>query len=150
MSRTKTVVISLIALISIGLSIYFSVWANAWMAQQRTFYAARQRIDTALRALDTPPPNVKRPGAWRAAVDQTTTAIGNILHSPTMVDKQRLLQFEQKLKSKLAGPIDVNTILWIWDQLAQFGPFARNYVADYKPITQRYLDSAITGERIRP
>jgi len=71
------------------------------------------------------PANVTR-GQWGSAVSWTLNLHGNSL-LPFEADGPTLRRFRARLEERLAGPVDLSTIDWIWDEYALLTPHGREY-----------------------
>ena len=83
-------------------------------------------IERLLRSLVACRPADMTRGQWGCAVAWTLN-----LHSNSMLmfeaDVSAIAAFEQRLKDRLAGDVDMQTIDWIWTQYAQLCPHGASY-----------------------
>jgi hypothetical protein len=71
------------------------------------------------------PANVTR-GRWASAVRWTHNLHGNSL-LPFQRDSQTIAAFKQRLETRLAGEVNMDTIDWIWDEYDRICPGGHNY-----------------------
>jgi hypothetical protein len=48
-------------------------------------------------------------------------------------------RFERELNRRLKGPVDLQTIDWIWDEMARLTPNGKTYSDSYRPTTPERL-----------
>jgi hypothetical protein len=65
-------------------------------------------------------------GQWGSAVAWTLNLHGNSLLR-FEADRSAITAFEKRLKGKLAGRVDMQTIDWIWNEYANLCPHGASY-----------------------
>lgn len=86
-----------------------------------------RRTDAAIRALRPSPDRGVNPAIWDCAHGITATAFANVCFSPSHVSTAEMERFRGDLDARLRGPIDLDTLVWIWERLAETGPHGRGY-----------------------
>jgi hypothetical protein len=95
----------------------------------RTFIAPGRHSEAVRRSIESlvnrRPADMTR-GQWGCAVAWTLNLHGNSLlsfeaHGPTIA------AFEKRLKEKLAGDVNMQTIHWIWSEYAKICPHGASY-----------------------
>lgn len=103
------------------------VSACGWF--DRKYLAPRRHDKTVERLIGSlaqrRPPNVTR-GQWASAVAWTWNLHGNSLLM-FEVDGPTIAAFEQRLKDRLDGNVDMATIDWIWNEYAHLSPHGAKY-----------------------
>jgi hypothetical protein len=99
----------------------------AWL-ERRVLQPSRQTaaIEKLLESLAARRPSGMAPRQWESAVAWTLNLHGNSLIR-FQAEGHEIAAFQQRLASKLAGPVDMATIDWIWDEYAQVCPGGENY-----------------------
>lgn len=117
-TRSLLVVVALLA-------IFFT--AYGWF--HRKFVVTRYHSDAVESLIETlvdkRPPEITR-GQWGSAVAWTLNLHGNSLLM-FEADGPTIQAFEQRLKQKLAGDVNMETIHWIWDEYANISPHGASY-----------------------
>jgi hypothetical protein len=102
-----------------------------------------QRVEADVRALALKRPADVTRDQWQYMVGWTINDVGNCLASPRYADSGKLAQFANELHLRCAGKIDVSTIDWIWDQIAEMSPnYGKPYSDKYRPTTPERLEQA--------
>ena len=74
---------------------------------------------------------------WEVLIFWTNNDVGNCLPYAGMLDTR---QFAQELHRRCAGPVDVHTIDWIWDEIARIVPRRGSYYSEqYRPTLPEHL-----------
>jgi hypothetical protein len=97
------------------------------------YHRVQREMDAAIRALEYRVPPGVSPAVWECAWGWTSTAYGNVCFSEEHVSTEELYRLRKDLMPKLQGPVDLQTLVWVWDRLAQTGPHGRRYVGQHKP-----------------
>lgn len=91
---------------------------------------------------------------WAGVVGWTMNAgsncLGYDLHWPNdstgFTDAlNKLEQFEKELNHRFAGPVDIETIDWIWDELARITKYGKRYSDNYRPTLPERLEEFAAG-----
>lgn len=85
-----------------------------------------RRIEAMIDGLQLRRPNSLNAAQWRCLVDWTRNLHGNslIAHQSSW---SQIIGFEARLKGKLSGDVDAETIEWIWDEYAIVCPGGQKY-----------------------
>lgn len=79
------------------------------------------------------PPGVTR-DQWKQVVGWTLNAHGNTLPFRMLIPRAEMARFETELRERLSGPVDLNTVDWIWDEFVRLcGDGARRYSDNWRP-----------------
>lgn len=85
-----------------------------------------ENIDGLIQSLADKRPSDMSPDQWACAVAWTSS-----LHAKSLLLSQtstlEIAAFEQRLREKLAEPVDMQTIDWIWEEYANAGPAGEGY-----------------------
>ncbi len=88
----------------------------------------RQKI----QALRDRRPEAINPEFWEKCLAWAGIAEGNICFSEEHVSYERMCRFEEQLDEKLKEPVDLGTIEWIGDSLAETGPHGQQYMTIWR------------------
>lgn len=80
---------------------------------------------------------------WTSAVAWTRNLHGNSLIS-FQCDSATLSDFRDRLEERLAGPVDMTTILWIWDEYARVCPGGAKYQR-FRPMMLEEIEAGGGG-----
>jgi hypothetical protein len=83
-------------------------------------------IERQIESLAARRPSNLTPRQWESAVAWTLNLHGNSLIR-FQAETDEIVAFQQRLGKQLAGPVDLTTIHWIWDEYAQVCPGGANY-----------------------
>ena len=90
------------------------------------------RIRQKIEALNDRRPAAVNPKLWEESVGWLVTAHCNICFSEESTSYEAMCQFEEQLDEKLKGDVDLGTIEWIGDRLAETGPNGQRYMKNWK------------------
>jgi hypothetical protein len=96
------------------------------------YVAMATEILYAIVALEKRVPNGVDPSNWKSAVQETAIAHYNTCwcsHPPTIEELDRL---RNDLDARLRRPVDIQTLLWIWDRLARTCVGGKDFTDRYK------------------
>ena len=62
------------------------------------------------------------------------TAYHNVCFSPEHVTLAELKRFTADTQPKVAAKVDIQTLDWIWERLAETGPAGDKYVQKFGPV----------------
>jgi hypothetical protein len=130
----------LLLLLFVAASRFVSSWREK-LAFGRHHY---QLFDTIAGLHGRQPLEVDK-NTWEEAVYLTTTAYGNVCYSPEHVSNAEMVRLRNDLDEKLKSKVGINTLLWIWDRLAQTGPHGRQYITRFKPMLHAIVNPALAG-----
>lgn len=102
-----------------------------------TEYVRLQRqMGTSIRCLNPTNPNVN-PDDWDCAHFRTWVAYENVCFDPRLVNTVEMYRLRDDLDRKLKGNVDLDTLVWIWNRLAETGPHGKKYVERFRPIFEQ-------------
>jgi hypothetical protein len=131
-------VISALTLIA---SVIVSVtWVNNQLETWRVFRAEKetmQQIMTDWRSY--PPPGVD-PHDWNEAITIVYNAHGNVCYLPDEVPLEEMRRLREDMETKSQGPINLDTLDWLWWRLGQTGPHGAKYAAQMHPIWEGFSE----------
>jgi len=108
-------------------------------SRQVEFNRLRAQMDDSIRNLQPTKGTAVSPIVWDCARNWTITAYGNVCFSRDHVATAEMYRFKDDLDKKLKGKIDLSTLLWIWERLAQTGPHGAQHVEAHRIQLQEYL-----------
>jgi hypothetical protein len=109
----------LIASIGLGLCSWFY---QTWLERPRI----GRQINATINALARKRPPTMTRGQWGSAVAWTSNLHGNsLLFSQAKIEDLR--RFHNELEERVTGPVDMTTILWIWDRYASLTEAGERY-----------------------
>lgn len=91
-----------------------------------------QGINEKIKALAGRRPANVSPELWQECVAWASIAEGNICFSEKHASYETMCRFERQLDEKLKNDIDLATIEWIGDRLAETGPHGQQYMAKWR------------------
>lgn len=126
----------LIALLVIGFVIKTAPYRelNAW----------NRDVTSRLETARSKPPQGVGQLQWETIVRWTQIAFPNVFFTPDhIVDEAKFVVFKTQLAARLSEDVDVETIAWIWDQLAIQGTNGAEYSRKFRsvaPFGECHLD----------
>jgi hypothetical protein len=90
------------------------------------------------------PPTITRK-QWENVVAWTLNAHANCLVPYRSIPPDEMVRFEVELKRRLAGPVDLATIDWIWDEIVRLTPGGQRYSDDWRPTLPKRLQEFEEG-----
>jgi hypothetical protein len=101
-----------------------------------------------------PPPGID-PHVWNEAVTVAYNAHGNVCYSPDAVPLEEMRRLREDMETKSQGPINLDTLDWLWTRLAYTGPHGLKYSTQMRPLGDEMRDAVIartlpTGSRLQP
>jgi hypothetical protein len=84
------------------------------------------------------PPDVSRK-QWEGVVAHTINAWANCFTFARSILPAEMEEFEQELHRRLAGPVDLATIDWIWHEIVRLTPNGQSYSENWRPTTPFWL-----------
>ena len=85
---------------------------------------------------------------WEDAVGWTSNILGNVSMMTCECDIDFLRRFQSSLNEKMDRGVNLETLKWMWDELAKAGPRAADYAYKYRPI-HLMVAEPITDETLR-
>jgi hypothetical protein len=102
------------------------------LRQNRAFY---YRTRAALHSLLDRRPAGVDVKYWQNWVGWTMNAHANTVSFYPKIPQADMDQFERELGQKILGQPDVQTLEWIWDELARLVPNGKKYSDDWRPTS---------------
>jgi hypothetical protein len=109
-----------------------SVWIGLKAIPMKQYSQRSFRIHEKIMALRDRRPASVSPQVWEECVGWIVTAQGNICFSEEDASYRAMARFEEQLDEKLKGDVDLGTIEWIGDRLAETGPRGQQYIANWR------------------
>jgi hypothetical protein len=125
-----------------GALLALRVWALYVYAQERT--AAYELV---AKLSDRRPEDVDAE-VWDVATTWAITAYANVCFSEGYVTLDELRRFRADTERRLAGDVDLKTIDWIWQRLAETGPHGQQYRQRFEPQYRDNLNAALATTRL--
>lgn len=116
--RSLFVTLGILAVLLAGYGSYH----RRYVEPRRYANAVERRLESLVTRR---PPNMS-PRQWESAVAWTLNLHGNSL-MPFQAKGAAISSFDERLAKKLAGPVDMSTIHWIWDEYAGICRGGANY-----------------------
>lgn len=121
------------------------VWV-AWTAIPQMRYNQRsRRINQKIIALETQRPPDVTADLWDECNTWASIAHGKICFSEYHASYEAMSRFEQQLDEKLAENVDLSTIVWIGERLAETGPHGQQYMKKWREQWKNMLQHAEQG-----
>lgn len=115
-------------LVLLILVIGFLVWFVSNAVPQIRYNRRSYRINEKIISLQQRRPENVSEQAWADCVAWASIAHCNICFSEGHTSYQAMCRFEDQLDEKLQGEVDLDTIEWIGERLAETGPHGRQYM----------------------
>lgn len=98
------------------------------LIEQHTFRSHHDKLRGVFEELrERCPPRVNAK-AWDEAINWIIIASANICTSPDRVSNAEMAALRADIDERLEGPVDLETLFWIWDRLGRTGPEGKLYV----------------------
>ena len=108
------------------------VWSvPRWVSLTRHVHCS-QRIIKKIRSLEERRSATVSPRLWEECVGWAVTAHCNVCFSEEHASYEAMCRFEEQLDERLKEEIDLGTIEWIGDRLAETGPHGQQYMANWR------------------
>ena len=104
-------------------------------------------VERDLESLYLKRPKELTPKQWRGVVEWTQNAQANCLRFQKSIKRDDMDRFERQLKERAAGPVDLKTIDWIWDEIARISMQGKRYAETWRPTTAGRLAEFEKDER---
>jgi hypothetical protein len=128
----------------------FLAWFAAPLARIIEFQRVQRRMDAVIRNLRPSPLRNVNPTVWDCAHSITITAYVNICFGPGHVSTAEMYRLRDDLDRKFRDEIDLDTLVWIWERLAETGPHGRDYVARHNPLLLQCFPAPVPTIRLPP
>lgn len=131
----RTLIVSLVLAVSVSLLLILIVKVSIYSSHRNN---GRRQIDSIAQriSLSLPPPEQEVVVFW------TPCAYGNVCFSPDEVSLTELKRFNEDVRLRAKGSVDLATADWIWRRLAETGPHGAKYVARFEPKYRKELADA--------
>ncbi len=125
----------------IGVVVWF-----AWTAIPQMRYVQRsRRINQKIADLRAQQPPDVRADLWNECIAWASIAHCNICFSEYHASYEAMCRFEEQLDEKLKEPVDLTTIVWIGERLAETGPHGQQYMKKWREQWKSMLQHAEQG-----
>lgn len=91
------------------------------------------------------PPTITR-RQWQNVVSWTLNAHGNCLQFAQNLPQSERDRFLTQLRQRLQGPVELETVDWIWDEIMRLTPNGRRYSDRWRPTTPKRLQEYKDGD----
>lgn len=134
----KTTKIGCLILLVVGIGMFVWIVSNAVPLMK---YSQRsRRINDTIRSLEQRRPANVDAELWQECIAWASTAHGNICFSEGHTSYSSMCRFEEQLDEKLKEEVDIDTIEWIGERLAETGPNGQQYMTKWQKQWQAILD----------
>ncbi|MDY0169920.1 MAG: hypothetical protein RBS80_25480 [Thermoguttaceae bacterium] len=121
------------------------VWV-AWTAIPQMRYNQRsRRINQKIADLRAQQPPDVRADLWNECIAWASIAHCNICFSEGHTTYEAMVRYEENLEEKLEGDVDLTTIEWIGERLAETGPHGQQYMEKWRKQWQSMIQHAEQG-----
>jgi hypothetical protein len=132
------VVIGVLAAVSLGIALLaFRAWSLFVYAHERS-----EAYDLVAQLPERRPEKVDTE-AWEVATSWAITAYANVCFSAEHVPIDELRRFRVDVEKRLAADVDLMTIDWIWQRLAETGSHGQQYRNRFEPIYREEVYAAL-------
>ena len=133
--------VSIVSAILIGV---FVVGIVIKTAPYRELNAWNRDVTSRLEIARSMPPQGVGQLQWETILRWTQIAFPNVFFTPDyIVDQTNFVEFKRQLADRLSEDVDIETISWIWDQLAIQGKNGAEYSRKFRsvvPFGECHLD----------
>jgi hypothetical protein len=128
-------------ILAVGMAAWF-----AWTAIPLMRYNQRShKINEKIKSLEAQRPPDVGADLWNECVAWASIAHCNICFSEEHTTYEAMSGFEQQLDEKLKEPVDLPTIVWIGERLAETGPHGQQYMKKWREKWTRMIQHAEQG-----
>jgi hypothetical protein len=110
------------------LAVAFLLWAVFRIAPEIRYNQRSRRINQKIWELETRRPHDISEKMWTECVAWASIAHANICFSERHASYQAMCDFEKQLDEKLKEDVNLSTIKWIGERLAETGPRGQKYM----------------------
>ena len=104
-------------------------------APYRELNAWNRDVISRLEIAKARPPEGVTLTQWETIVGWTENAFPNVFFTPDyVIDAAAFDNFKKQLAARLNGDVDLDTIAWIWEQLAIHGKNGADYARKYRSV----------------
>lgn len=129
--KRRTLRRAMLALVAfVGLLLWFIFIP---LRQQLEWARVARQMDATIRYLKPTEPNAVGSGEWDCAHAWVVTAYCNICFSTEHTTTAEMYRLRDDLDRKLTGPVNLETLKWIWDRLGETGHHGKQYTEHYEP-----------------
>jgi hypothetical protein len=119
-----------------------------WVANQletlRVFRAETKAMRQIMTDWGTTPPPGVDPHVWNEAVTVAYNAHGAVCYLPDRVSLEEMRRLREDMETKSQGPINLDTLDWLWTRLGQTGPHGLQYTTQMRPHWDEMRDGVIS------
>lgn len=121
----------------------------AWVAwttiPQMRYNQRSRRINQKIADLRAQQPPDVRADLWNECIAWASIAHCNICFSEGHTTYEAMVRYEENLEEKLEGDVDLTTIEWIGERLAETGPHGQQYMEKWRKQWQSMIQHAEQG-----
>jgi hypothetical protein len=134
MVRFKNIVMCAIGLVLTG-GLVTSLAMFIYGAEYRALHQWVRAVGDQLEMSRAAPPSGISPAEWDNTIDYAKIAFGNCFIDPqSITNRERFDSFSESLRKVNPSDIDLNTINWIWDEIALISRNGPSYSEKFRPI----------------
>jgi hypothetical protein len=112
-----------------------AIGVAVFTAPHRNLNAWNRDVISRLESAKALPPAGATAEQWEAVIGWTQNAFPNVFFTPNhIVDAARFREFQRQLASRLTGDVDLDTVAWIWDQVAIHGTNGGEYGRRFRSV----------------
>ena len=119
-------------------------WINV-IEPSRRHFAFCQDVTSQLETLAYKRPSGLSRQQWQQIFSWTLNANANTFPWAKEMAPADMDEFQINLRKELSQPVTLNTVDWIWDEMARLTPTGRRYADRYRPTTQQKLQEFTEG-----
>ncbi len=120
----------IIAVVVICIVIAFVAWVDHTIGKPR-WVRDQMQMTIASLAKKCPPDMTQR--GWNVAVDWTLQLTGNTM-LPGCADLDDMRGLRRELEERAKGKVDMDLVLWIWDEVAKIDPHGLQYKRKFQQV----------------
>jgi hypothetical protein len=111
------------------------------------YYRERKACEETLNQLLSKRPQNVNAQAWEVATGWAMTAYANVFFEPDLAPLVKLTAFHANIERLGQERISLDTIDWIWQQLAESGPHGRGYQQRWEPRYREELNMSLAVQQ---
>ena len=109
------------------------------VARQAEWMRLARGMEASIRDLRPGDPSIVTPAVWDQAQGAVITAYCNICFSPEHVSTPEMIRLRDDLERTLKGPVNLDTLIWIWGRLGETGPHGERYIDRHRSMIEPCL-----------
>ena len=128
--RSRFPELGCLVLVILGIGVV--VWFLSNAVPHMRYNRRTERINEKIHSLLPRRPADVSERQWAECVGWASIAHCNICSSEEHTSYEAMCRFEEQLDDKLQGEVDLDTIAWICERLAETGPHGRHYISMWR------------------